>query len=105
MADLNPKCRVCKRAMVFIGHSALGPPWVCPKDCSECAACKRPDAQQKLVSAETVDRQEDSDGWWYFGAAMPGVPDVKRFHVVTSACTKCGAVTVVENLVPGQVKP
>lgn len=105
MATVNPTCRVCKRAMVFIGHSALGPPWACPKDCSECAICKKPDADLKFVSAETVDRQQDSDGWWYYGALTPGVSDVKRYHVVTTRCSKCGATTTTEKLVPDQVKP
>lgn len=99
MADANPTCLVCRRPMVFIGHSSLGPPWACPRDCSECASCRRPDARLMLVSAQTVDRQEDSVAWWFGGGGV-GVPDVKRFHVVTSACSKCAAVTVVEKLVP-----
>lgn len=100
MADLNPRCRLCKRPMVFIGISGAAAP-ACPADCSECATCRHPDATLEIVKAELIERP--SDYVWdptAGGAYIKKPGSVTRIYVTTLICSRCGATTVNTKALP-----
>lgn len=77
--NANPKCRLCGRAMVWIGIGGGAEP-ACPKDCSACVKCKHPKAELKHT-ASSAETRVGGDG------------RSRTLYTTITACSLCGYVT------------
>lgn len=80
--NANPKCRLCGRAMVWIGIGGGAEP-ACPEDCSACVKCKHPKAELKHTASRIESRPGRTGG-------------MISVLVKTMACSRCSATSDVD---------